>query len=175
MQKYALGPAVERVNLPGKPFAELVTLTSETIWMRRMMTTRDISFADRIGVALSGLCLLHCILLPVLLGAAPQLTTFIPGDEKVHRILFVAVSSTALWALFTGYARHKQLLVPCLGACALVALSGGAFIDGLPRWCDVGLSLCGSLLMIVAHGFNHTFCARCKSCECTPQPEHRSK
>jgi len=64
---------------------------------------------DKIAVVLSGLCLLHCLLLPFLLAFLPFLGQF--GDDHFHAEMLIFVIPVSAIALFVGYRRHGQIKV----------------------------------------------------------------
>ncbi|NIM33395.1 MAG: MerC family mercury resistance protein, partial [Pseudomonas stutzeri] len=65
---------------------------------------------DRFAIALSGLCLLHCLVIPVLLVAAPAISGLVLGTETtVHWIFLGMAVPTSIWALWRGYRRCHHL------------------------------------------------------------------
>lgn len=69
---------------------------------------------DKIGVGLSGLCLIHCLILPVFAMVLPWFGHWIE-DERVH-LLFAAVTvPVALIAFVPAYLRHRRLGILGLG------------------------------------------------------------
>jgi MerC mercury resistance protein len=133
--------------------------------MRRITAaTRTVSGYDLMGITLSGLCMVHCLALALVMSLLPTVTPALPGDARVHRVLYLAVMGCGLTAFVRGYRRHRRavvlyLMVPALG----LLLAGALGVARLRAW-EVGLSVGGSLLMVAAHGLNHSFCARCRRC-----------
>jgi hypothetical protein len=103
----------------------------------------------RAGMALSGLCLVHCLLLPLLVAAAPvMLLAAVPtgwlASEWFHAALIapvVLVSGPALWRC--GGVRAGVLVA------ALAALTGGLFAPS-EAW-ETGLTVTGALSLLAAH------------------------
>lgn len=103
----------------------------------------------RVGMALSGLCLVHCLLLPLLLAAAPvMLLAAVPTgwleSEWFHAALIapvVLVSGPALWR--GGGARAGVLVA------ALAALVGALFVAS--EALETGLTVAGALSLLAAH------------------------
>ena len=122
-------------------------------------------WADRMGVWTSALCVVHCILTPVLLSSAAVFAHFLPSEERTHRCLALFVALFGALALLLGFRRHRQIRVLWLMSGGLACIAGGAwFGDRLPSHAyEVAITLCGSALMIAAHRLNHTFC---KACDC---------
>lgn len=104
---------------------------------------------DRLGVALSGLCLVHCLALPVLISLMPALSFWLPTTSWMHPVLIAValpVTGTALWA---GYRRHGQPAPPLLGAMGLLLLILGAL--AATQALDSGLTVTGGLAIALAH------------------------
>lgn len=123
---------------------------------------------DKLGIAGSGLCLVHCLALPVMVGILPSMGLAFLADESVHEILAFASIAFAGLAFIPGYRRHqdKRVLVLMSVGLALILFAtwGGALVD-LHRASETMLSIVGSLLLISAHLMNHTFCRHCSICE----------
>jgi hypothetical protein len=118
------------------------------------------------GVWTSALCVVHCLLTPVLLSSSAILAHFLPAEEKTHRSLAVLVALFGTMALIAGFRRHRRATVLVLMMGGLGCIAGSAwFGDRLPSHAyEVAVTMMGSALMIAAHRLNHTFC---KSCECS--------
>lgn len=119
--------------------------------------------ADRLGVWTSALCVVHCLLTPVLLSFSAVLAHLLPSEESTHRSLATLVALFGAVALIAGFRRHRRWLVLLLMTGGLGCIAGAAwFGDRLPSHaCEVAITFCGSTLMIGAHRLNHTFCRRC--------------
>ena len=119
--------------------------------------------ADQIGVWASSLCVVHCLLTPVLLSISAVSAHFLPSEERTHRTLAVVIAAIGATALFRGYRKHRSSRVLLLMVTGLVFIFGGAWWgDHLPsHTAEVLVTLIGSGLMISAHRMNHTFCRDC--------------
>jgi hypothetical protein len=118
---------------------------------------------DQIGVWTSTLCVVHCLLTPVVLSLSAVSTHFLPSEERTHRTLAVAIAALGTIALVKGYRNHRSLRVLLLMVAGLAFIFGGAFWgDHLPsHGVEVLVTLIGSGFMIAAHRTNHTFCREC--------------
>lgn len=123
-------------------------------------------WADRLGVWTSCLCVLHCILTPILVSSSVVFAHFLPAEENTHRSLALVVALFGAIALLFGFRRHGRRSVIVLMAVGLSSIAGGAwFGDRLPsHGYEVAVAMLGSVFMITAHRLNHTFC---RSCECS--------
>jgi uncharacterized membrane protein YozB (DUF420 family) len=126
------------------------------------------AWSDRVGVWASALCIVHCLLTPVLLSLSAVFVHFIPSEERVHRPLAVFIALIGAVALVRGIRQHRKMRVLYLMAAGLACVFFAAwFGDRLPgHWAEVGVTFTGSILMISAHRLNHTFC---KDCSCVPR------
>jgi hypothetical protein len=119
--------------------------------------------ADQIGVWTSTLCVVHCLLTPVVLSLSAVSAHFLPSEERTHRMLAVAIALLGAIALIKGYRNHRSLRVLFLMVAGLAFIFGGAFWgDHLPsHGVEILVTLIGSGFMIAAHRTNHTFCRDC--------------
>jgi uncharacterized membrane protein YGL010W len=103
----------------------------------------------RAGMALSGLCLVHCLVMPLLVAAAPvMLLAAIPAGwleaEWFHAALVVPVvlvSGPVLWR--SGGLRTGVLVA------ALIALTAALFVAS--ERLETGLTAAGALSLLAAH------------------------
>lgn len=122
--------------------------------------------ADNLGIWASALCVVHCIVTPVLISMSAVFAHFIPGEEKTHRTLAVGVAALGAIALVKGFRTHGRRRILGLMALGLSFIFAGAFYgDRLPsHGYEVAVTMTGSALMICAHRMNHTFCNDCRRC-----------
>jgi hypothetical protein len=125
---------------------------------------------DEIGIWTSTLCVIHCLLTPVVLSLSAVSVHFLPSEERTHRTLAVAIAALGAIALVRGYRNHRSSRVLLLMLVGLAFIFGGAWWgDRLPSHAvEVLVTLTGGGFMIAAHKLNHTFCRDC-SCSKTDQ------
>lgn len=122
---------------------------------------------DGVGQLLSALCILHCVVLPLVLGFLPVAVAGVLEDEAIHRWLLAWVAVSALAAFIPGWRVHRRVSALGLAALGLGLLGGGAFLvpeDAHGPW-EPGLTLAGGLVMAVAHGRNRMLRRDC----CPPE------
>lgn len=114
---------------------------------------------DQAAVLLSGLCLLHCLLLPVLVTLLPFIGQF--GDEHLHAELLLVVVPLSAGALLLGYRRHRQVAVIGWGLAGIVLLVlGGTLAHSLyGLLADRLLTVSGSLVLATTHYRNYRLAA----------------
>src|SRR5258708_35515850 len=127
----------------------------------------SLSRLDDVGACLSGLCLVHCVAMPVVLAFAPTLAHFIPGDEVIHRLLAMFVLAAGLPSFYLGFRKHGKKRVLALGIAGISVILG-ALIFGdsfVSHLAEVSTTMIGSSLLTTGHLANRTFCRRCSACQ----------
>ena len=117
--------------------------------------TQGNAVLDRAAVALSGLCLLHCLALPFIVGALPLVGQF--GNTYFHLQMLLVVVPVSLLALALGYRRHASIAVLWGGAAGLVLLLAGATVvhDHLGPVADRLFTVIAALILAVTHFYNN--------------------
>lgn len=127
-----------------------------------MNPTSSDTLLDRIGIALSGLCMVHCLFLPMLIPFLTMLSTF-AESELTHLVLALLIVPTVVFAAWRGYALHGKSVVVWLllsGTLAVViAMFAGEQFSNEPL--EAGITTLGSVLMIAGHWQNHKHRALC--------------
>lgn len=113
---------------------------------------------DALAMLLSGLCLLHCLALPVLVAALPLAASSLVVDERFHQWLLLGAVPTSLFALGWGWRRHHSPLVLWLGVIGLILMVFAAF--GVQfEWIDAtgerALTVAGAVMLAIAHLRNY--------------------
>lgn len=108
---------------------------------------------DAGAIALSSLCLLHCLALPLLAAALPLMGVWAEA-EWVH-IVFVAIAApTTGFALWRAHRQHP--LPPLAGLTAALGL--GLLLAGAAGWpshdAETPMTVAGSLLLATTHIWN---------------------
>jgi hypothetical protein len=110
------------------------------------------------AIALSGLCLVHCLAVPLLATLLPVFATGPLADERLHFWLLAAVVPTSFAAFGIGFHRHRRMDVVVLGLFGLMLVAAAAFGrhygligEGGDRW----ITVCGGLVLSIAHIANY--------------------
>ena len=114
---------------------------------------------DQIGVTLSAICAVHCLLLPLVVGVLPMIGVAWVSEETELWLSLVAVFVAGLSALW-GYHLHKKLRVIALfvGAVGLVVM--GLILGDV--WYHTG----GMFALLGAHILSSSLCKSCsQDCE----------
>ena len=128
--------------------ADLSQSADQSTWLGRL---------DRLGILLSGICIVHCLALPLLLAALPFLNDSIFGGHGFHEWLLLAVLPISLVALSFGYRRHGDLNVLRLGGAGLALLAFATYgyrLIGLSEDWERLISIVGGLIHAAGHVLN---------------------
>jgi hypothetical protein len=124
--------------------------------------------ADRTAIALSALCVVHCLLLPVAIAMLPALAALGLDNEAFHGWMVVVVLPVSAIALVMGCRRHGRPGMLALGSMGLVILIL-AVVAGHEVLGETGerlTTVLGALLIAFSHYRNFILCQRAERCEC---------
>jgi hypothetical protein len=126
-------------------------------------TQKSRSWLDGIAVGLSTLCLVHCLVLPLIVVGVPLLAQF--AETHLHYQLLVVVVPLSVFALGIGYRRHRNQRILVAGALGLVLLIIGATVahTQLGLLADRVFTIAGSLVLATAHWKNSRSSVRCRA------------
>ncbi|MEM1404526.1 MAG: MerC domain-containing protein [Pseudomonadota bacterium] len=126
------------------------------------------TWADRAAIGLSGLCALHCLLLPVALTVIPSIAGMGIADEAFHVWMIVLVVPISAFALFIGCRKHRQLSVLAKGGVGLAVLISAPLLghDVLGEVGEKTVTLVGAMIVAWSHLSNYRLC---QEAECNPR------
>ena len=104
---------------------------------------------DASAVGLSGLCLIHCLALPLMAAALP-LAGVVAEAEWVHRVFVAAAVFISGFAIFRSLTAKGGLLFPLTAATGLALLCAAAFAEPLHAF-ETPLTVLGALILAFAH------------------------
>jgi len=117
---------------------------------------------DRIGIAATSLCALHCILLPILLPALPLLGLSFLADHTWEHVFLIITAILGSVALFAGFKKYHKRLYPFyllyLGV-AIYWIKHDFASEHQPYFI-----VSGALLIVAAHFVNMKLCNSCRQC-----------
>lgn len=114
---------------------------------------------DKLGITLSGICAIHCLITPFLAIAIPVLgETF--EQPWVHIVMALFVVPVGLYAFYTGYLHHMKKGLTALGVTGIAMVGVGllAPISGINLFGHDVITIAGSLCLVVAHVLNRRAC-----------------
>jgi len=126
--------------------------------------------ADRLGVLLSGVCMVHCLLLPVMLSTLPLWPAAAAWHRWLHPVFALILIPTTMVAAVAGYRKHgRRRIVGVLGVGLAVILSAGVLGHAMPGAAvETGLTVAGSVLLIAGHWRNWRADRCCKVATACP-------
>tara|TARA_R110002124_G_scaffold104973_2_gene255517 strand:+ start:1279 stop:1659 length:381 start_codon:yes stop_codon:yes gene_type:complete len=110
-------------------------------------------FWDRIGIGLSGICAIHCLLVPVIVALLPLWPAFGEFHEYTHLIFFIAIAPAVYLSLRRRHKSPKITLLLILGLG--IIFIAWYFNEQLGEYGEAGITLIGSILLISGHWLNY--------------------
>lgn len=117
---------------------------------------------DKIGIAVTSLCAIHCLLLPFLLPVLPLVGASFIADESFEHSILIATMVMGFFALYSGYKRYHQKVYPFT-----LLFTGGLIYwqkDLLGTEFEPFVVMLGATLVVAAHVINMKLCRRCNDC-----------
>ena len=120
---------------------------------------------DKLGIALSIVCLVHCIAVPLLLATGTLFALAGDAHGAFHQWIFWAIVPVAVLAAVPGWRRHGRRGVLVGMAIGAGLISSGAFAeDVLPQNAETLLTICGGVMLVASHFINLRLCRACPVC-----------
>lgn len=113
-------------------------------------------YFDRIAIALSGLCILHCLAVPLIAAVLPIAFVSVGSETHFHEVLLWGVVPTSLIGFGLGLRYHRRFWIPVVGGIGLAIVAFAAIVahEQWQWWQELLLSMLGSVLLVVAHWHN---------------------
>lgn len=137
----------------------ILTLSSTETVVSRAAPRNFTGKLDKTAVWLSGLCLVHCLLLPLLIAIFPIFGFTLVEHGTFHQLILVVVIPTTVIALGAGYRGHRQASVLWFGTAGVLALVAAAFAVHAfsTETVERTVTVAGGLLLALAHIQNFRF------------------
>lgn len=122
---------------------------------------------DRTGIVASGVCLIHCLFIPVIASLSPSISTYLQ-NEWVHRILLVLLIPIAFFSLNKSRKVHGNIVPSIFGAMGVLLLFVGVGIEiahiEIP-YLEKIVTSSGSFALVIGHFLNMiSFKKSCQRC-----------
>ena len=123
-------------------------------------------YFDRLAIALSGICAIHCIAFPIVASLIPLLSITLYHGNTLHEFWFhhfilLFILPVSVVALITGYRCHKQLTPFLIGGFGLlilvfIAIFAGTLISKniIPQQGETWLTVAGGFVHAIGHVLN---------------------
>lgn len=120
------------------------------------------SFWDKVGIGISGVCAIHCLVLPVFIALLPLWGFAEILHDWLHPVFILLIAPTVYYASKRSY--FDRRIVGLLTIGFLLIVIGwllGHFWIGL--WFETILTVIGSAVLIAGHWFNYRHHQTCKN------------
>jgi hypothetical protein len=118
---------------------------------------------DQIAIALSALCIVHCLAVPVLVAVLPIAAVSFGEGQHFHGLMLWLVVPTSVVGFGFGYRLHRRAAIVAAGAAGLLGVWSAA-VYGHAAWSqptEIAVSVSASLLLGSAHWQNFRCVRRC--------------
>jgi hypothetical protein len=113
-------------------------------------------YFDRVAIALSTICIVHCLAMPFLIALLPVTAFAFGGDGHFHSLMLWFVVPTSVIGFGLGVRVHRRAEIVALGAIAVAALALAA-LWGHGAWdpsVEVLVNVGASVVLAFAHWSN---------------------
>ena len=121
---------------------------------------RGRKYMDTAAIVLSGVCMLHCLALPIALTILPIVNVTLLDESTFHLIMMAVILPISIIALTIGCRQHKDKLTLVLGSVGLGILTITAIFghDLLGLTGERIVTSIGGLILAAAHIQNYLCC-----------------
>ncbi len=119
------------------------------------------SLWDRIGISASILCVIHCLLTPVLLVFLPLVGATL-ARGWFHAAIIAIVVPVAMFALWRGYRLHHYTPIVWLAGFGFLAIGLAVAFGAEHNAIETGFMVAGGLLLSAAHYLNIRAARTCR-------------
>jgi len=132
---------------------------------------------DKIGIFLSGVCLVHCLITPVIVTLVPILSLSLSIEHLMfHTLMLWLVLPTSCIALFLGCRKHKKISIAITGIVGMLILISVALFghDLYGHDKEKIVTTIGGLIIAASHYLNYRACQSitCSSKNCATDHHH---
>ncbi len=119
---------------------------------------------DNLGITISSVCALHCVLLPAIFIIAPY--SFLASHE-FHEALIYFILPCAAIAFVLGCRKHGDLKVAVMGTLGVILLASSLLFHEIfhaeehsEELITVLITIAGSIMLILSHIRNRKLCLK---------------
>ena len=118
---------------------------------------------DSLGITISSVCAIHCVLLPLIFIIAPY--SFLASHE-FHEALIYFILPCALIAFILGCRKHGDTKVAVMGTLGIILLASALYYTtcthmiNIVRIATILITIAGSILLVLSHIRNRKLYAR---------------
>lgn len=113
-------------------------------------------YFDRIAIALSAVCIVHCLAVPLLAAVLPIAFASFGAEAHFHEWMLWVVVPTSVFGFALGVRYHRRFGIAALGMAGLGIVAVAALVAHAYWlwWQELLLSVFGSVLLVAAHWRN---------------------
>jgi MerC mercury resistance protein len=111
---------------------------------------------DQIAIALSTICIVHCLAVPVLVAVLPFAAISLGDNGHFHGLMLWLVVPTSVLGFGFGLRVHGRIGIALAGALGVIVLAAAA-LWGHSAWSEpveISVSVAGSITLAIAHWTN---------------------
>ena len=119
---------------------------------------------DNLGITISSVCAIHCVLLPAIFIIAPY--SFLASHE-FHEALIYFILPCAAIAFILGCRKHGDIKVAIMGTLGVILLASSLLFHDIfhaeehsEELITVLITIAGSIMLILSHLRNRKLCLR---------------
>ncbi|MBT8113904.1 MAG: MerC domain-containing protein [Arenicella sp.] len=132
---------------------------------------------DKMAVFLSGVCIVHCLVTPILVTLLPIVAlSALAEDILFHRMMLWLVLPTSCIALFIGCRKHRNLNIVATGVTGMLMLTAIAFFghELFESWGEKVATSVAGLVLAYSHILNYRACRKttCDDENCSTDHHH---
>lgn len=116
-------------------------------------TENSSGFWDRVGIGLSSVCAIHCLLVPVFVSLIPLWPAFGEFHEFTHLVFFLAIAPAVILSIKNRKNLREISVYLFIGL--LIILLAWLFNEQLGDYGEAGVTLIGSSFLIRGHWLNY--------------------
>ena len=121
----------------------------------------SLSRTDGLAICLSGLCIIHCLALPIAASLMPIFGS-LAENEWIHKALVIATPFVIGAALYRSCPGRDRVTFLAIAVTGVVLLFAAAFVHELHDY-ETPLTVIGALILAGAHVFRWRCHASCTS------------
>lgn len=123
------------------------------------------SLFDKLGMGASAVCLVHCLLLPIIIASVPfaAFLSFM-HDPMAESLLVLFAVVNAVFAVTSGLKKHKNFIVPSIFITGAIMLLSFFFARDFVHSNEWIITI-GALLIGIGHIINFSLCKHCSTCK----------
>jgi hypothetical protein len=117
---------------------------------------------DKLGIGISGVCAIHCLLVPVLITMLPLWDFATVMHDWLHPIFILLIVPTVYFA--SRRSHYDRKITRLLSGGLILLLIGwpfGHFWIGL--WFETTFTVLGSVVLVIGHWFNYKHHQTCEN------------